>query len=545
MEGLERHRQHESCGFDPTRSPLGCPVLGGGLHGPWRAIAAGSRAQRDQRKPRFCHERSSDGPDSSRGSDSGRAAASTDRGDVAAHRCVLATTARRRPCPFRGVVPESASGGRGGRAWTCGERERGDRGRRDRAARSSPLERGRVSHPATTATVTTSEEGTLPLGSAIASRAGGQSRVPGVPIPDTEKVAVQTRDPGGGLVWGLRSFRTTEGQTCVQIGRVQSGLIGVIGEDGAAGNDHRFHPIAPSLSRADSCSQTDGNGNAFENVIQASLSVNGATGPWAFAPAPPGCGIGGPAERCRRADLRVVQYGLLGPDAISVTYLGDEGRLFTRPTTGSDGAYLIVERATNRLCRAMWDQSGCGRAAPAGYSFGPTLEAGLITAVRYRDGHVCRVPPPPPAGSPAVLQGSCPVIGYVAPDAARHITSAQVVAPVTVRKDPAHDVVDIKFTARVAVTNPNSYYEYTLPSQEGASSSCAETIGDTTADTNTRAGQHVVFKVPIKPNCTGILDGTVAYVPNVGPAGSGYPASGGSFGDTPSIVVGHFSVTVP
>lgn len=408
------------------------------------------------------------------------------------------------------------------------------------------LSTGSISRSGTTASATTSGTGALPRGSAIDSGTPGQSTVPGVPIPGTVKLVVKTRDPGGGLLWGLRAFRTTEGQTCVQIGRVQSGLIGVIGEDGVAANDHRFHPIAPNASRADFCSETDGNGNAFENVTQASLSTNGATGFWAFVSGPPGCGIGGLHDPCHRADLRIVQYGLLGPDAISITYLGDRGQLLTEPTTGSDGAYLIVERATNRLCRAMWDQSGCGHAAPAGYSFGPTLEAGLVTAVRYSAGHVCRVPPPPPAGSPAGSpQGNCPVVGYVEPAAARHVTQAMVTAPITARADSAKHVVDITFTARIAVTNDNSFYQYTLASRGGASSSCADTVGDTTANTKTRAGQRVVFKVPIKPNCTGMLDGAVAYVPNVGPAGSGYPITGGALGRTRSLVVGNFSVAIP
>ena len=59
--------------------------------------------------------------------------------------------------------------------------------------------------------------------------------------------------------------------TCLQVGRVQDGTIGVIGQDGASGKHHRFHPISPYAYTADSCSATDGHGAAFNN-----LSVQGA-----------------------------------------------------------------------------------------------------------------------------------------------------------------------------------------------------------------------------------------------------------------------------
>jgi hypothetical protein len=70
---------------------------------------------------------------------------------------------------------------------------------------------------------------------------------------------------------------------------------------------------------------------------------------------------------CPRGDLRDVYFGLLGPDARSVSYRGSNGALVTEPTVGADGAYLIV----------LPDAGGIG-----GESGGPTLGAGTTTPIR-------------------------------------------------------------------------------------------------------------------------------------------------------------------
>jgi hypothetical protein len=136
------------------------------------------------------------------------------------------------------------------------------------------------------------------------------------------------------------------------------------------------------------------------------------------------------------------------------------------------------------------------------------------------------------------------VVGYVAPGAG-HLTAALLAAPVTARKLPSRLVVDISFTAHVGVTNDNSYYEYTL--DPTGTPNCSDQTGDNTAGTVIRAGQRVVLQDHVKADCTGVLKGTVAYVPNVGPVGSGYPTSpGGSpTGQVRTIVVGHFSLAIP
>ncbi len=393
----------------------------------------------------------------------------------------------------------------------------------------------------------------LPVGSGIRSPSGVDSTDPGAAVLRTVRLQVQTGDPAGGLAWAMRDFQTTAGETCLQAGRFQDQTIGVIGQDGAWGNDHRFHPIDPNATAADFCAETDGNGHAFENVMQASETASGGAGlaELRFV----GCGIAGArhADPCRKADLRVLQYGLLGPDAVSITYLGPTGRSLTEPTTGPDGAYLIVERATRYACERTWSGSGCGReAAAGGLSAGSSLSAGLVTSVQYRDGRVCQVPAPPPASTPAgTPQRSCPPVGYQAP-LTGHPTAADLTAPVSARKLPGRLLVDIAFTARVAVTSENSYYEYTLTPTSTAPEGCSNDSGENTLQAFTggfspdpyiRAGQRVVLQDQIKAGCRGTLSGTVAYVPNIGPQGTEYPD--GFISQARSITVGHFSLTIP
>lgn len=51
-------------------------------------------------------------------------------------------------------------------------------------------------------------------------------------------------DPDGGPPWGVRTFRTTEGYLCAQVGRVVDRKVGLIGFDGA------FHELPPRANLA-------------------------------------------------------------------------------------------------------------------------------------------------------------------------------------------------------------------------------------------------------------------------------------------------------
>lgn len=300
---------------------------------------------------------------------------------------------------------------------------------------------------------------------------------PATPVGTARVVAVAP-DPHGGLLWGLREVHTARGQVCLQVGRLKDGTIGVLGRDGAWANDHLFHPISltGSPSGGLNCGGPDRNGNAWVNVV-AYDQVASAYG--SFLSRPRNHCLGSSATGrslqlhfglapCPRADHRALFYGLLGPDATSVTYQGIDGRLHTEPTSRTDGAYLIVEPQTKPLC--VFNQRR-GRCSASFESIGPLLQSGgAITAVSYRDGRACQLPIP---ASGEVRFASCPPVGYQPPPSPL-VTKTQIAARVTARVLPAERyctstgpntadcsqiVLSIAFTARVAATSPNSYYE--------------------------------------------------------------------------------------
>ncbi len=145
---------------------------------------------------------------------------------------------------------------------------------------------------------------------------------PTSPVPvGTSRIAAQAPDPQGGLRWGLRTIQTHRRQACVQIGRLQSGEIGALGKDGAFANDGRFHPIP--LDTNFPCGQTDAHGNLFLNVLKQGVPVSASFGKAAGCQIKPSRVGQRPAARlttCPAGDLRNVAYGVLGPDAVSITY---------------------------------------------------------------------------------------------------------------------------------------------------------------------------------------------------------------------------------
>lgn len=407
----------------------------------------------------------------------------------------------------------------------------------------------------------------LPLGTPAGPEKVDPNTFQGAAIPETVRIAAEAADPRGGLPWGLSTFQTTRGQTCLQVGRVQDGTIGVLGQDNAWGNDHRFHPIAPNAYTADSCSQTDRDGNVFNN-----LSIQGAI---ASADVPFGTGRQGGECRigeapsqypaCPSADLRDVDYGLLGPAAVSITYLDGRGHQITEPTSGRNGAYLLVRLPAPRPCHLL-SAGGRSCVSGGGRTSSPELQSGVITSVTYSDGHTCHLPAPTPAG---VQQASCPPVGYAAPRV-QHVTAAQTAAPITVRKLPAEHyctsgplrlapceehqtplqgergrlLVEISFTAHVAVTNGNSYYEYSLTYPSRSRRGCPGSGSSATTLANLRGGTRVVFQDQIPYRCAGVAHGTVAYVPATGAAGFGAGPSLAS-GHDGSVPVGLFSFRMP
>ena len=381
----------------------------------------------------------------------------------------------------------------------------------------------------------------------------------------TAHIAVRAPDPSGGASWALRTLQTGRRQACLQIGRLEHGQIGTLGQDGAYSNDGRFHPIP--LHDSFPCASTDANNNLFLNVLEGGVPANGNAGG----------GHGScSANTCPSQDLRNIAFGVLGPNAVSVTY-SLHGQTITEPT-GPDGAYIAVVPGTSKLCRVQRFGESCF--GGGGEQTTGTLQSGLITSVRYSNGRVCRLAVAGPLGSgrpanvvsasgtgtvpdivtvpypgtPAgAVASSCPAVGYTpTPYYIPHITEAQVAAPMTVRvltakrycykplafgsfqipcdhgvphgykpdtpgASPSIALVDISFSARLAADNHHSVYEFSYGRASG-SAKCTLNTGGASATTELpiRAGQRVTIQDD-QEVCPGTYTGLVTYQPNGGP----------------------------
>jgi hypothetical protein len=410
------------------------------------------------------------------------------------------------------------------------------------------LHHGHPRHGSPATTVLTPSAAVLPIGVPAGPSGPQKEATVGSIEQRTLKLAATARDIHKGLPWGLEAFQTTNGQTCVLAGREQSGRVGVIGVDGAFKNDGRFHPFTPyTLSQY--CGQTDRNNSAFINVSDPTTAASGNDQDIVHEGCQPSpvSGRSARAQRCPAADVRQLEYGLLGPDAKSITSTAG-GRTITTPT-GPGGAYIVVGPRAERS---------------SGVTVSSQLVPGMVTAVTYRDGSTCR---PRPVVVRRHDSLECPPVGYLAP---RHapVTAAEVRAPVTATLTTARrwcangsghyiacDVTvpsgyrAIPFTAgtvllrwswvaRVAGSGSNAGYEYAIkggpPCGGGESSS-----GPIPA----RRGERIVQQSLGSFACTQRETISVEYRVNVGPGGPGF-ASPPNPGHDGQPLVGSTTITV-
>jgi hypothetical protein len=188
----------------------------------------------------------------------------------------------------------------------------------------------------------------------------------GVPIPGgSELLPLRTPDPAGGLPWGMRIVRTTRGYLCVQIARVQDGMLGELGIDGAFHDDGRFHPLP-----------VDALGARLAFGVNCELSGRSGFAA-AIAGLPPSAASNTSAD-VSRASLREISFGLLGEHARKIAYRSEDGVKTTEVLPGL-GAYLIVQRATHGGQLGEASESS----APAGDPVDPD---GTLTAITYSYG---------------------------------------------------------------------------------------------------------------------------------------------------------------
>ena len=426
--------------------------------------------------------------------------------------------------------------------------------------------------------------GLVATGSALAAsgvfRTGTPVGTPVAAIPDAYEGAVipgsvqllplRVADPDGGPPWGLRVLKTTRGLTCVQFGRVVAGRLGVLGQDGAFGDDGAFHPFSSDFLDGVGCGTDDARGDAFVNEQFHGTPASALARDQQHTSG--GCYTSSSRRRdCPPTVLRDVYFGLLGPDAVSITRTATGGAGMI-PTTGSEGAYLIVlaHRKTQCAPGALF----CTRDESFSTGGPELVPYEVIRAVDYRGGRSCGVPAP--AQRRAESMSICPAVGYVAAPG-RHVTASQLASRVSAHAEPANHycakagetvpcdgrvapgdrridmrlgppelLLVVEFTARAAVTNFDSHYEINTreplaPGNPKCPGAGASQFGPT--QTNLRAGQRVRYTEFVDRACPGLVRITVGYVTVDGPSGA-EPVPGLP-GQSAEIPVGEATLAIP
>lgn len=211
----------------------------------------------------------------------------------------------------------------------------------------------------------------------------------GLPVPGTPNhVLFRAKDPAGGLEWGMRVLHTTRGQVCLQVARLWDGQLGLLGVDGAYGDDGRFHPLP-----ADVLPPGYGGSEAQDDCVHAGRTLIDEDAsadrsavrllPGEFPP---------PGQRPKlppTSDLRTLAYGVLGPHAVSVTVRTPSGES-TVPVTGPDGAFLVVEPAGYTKSPSTVGGGASGEATARSVEVTPPViprsHDTVVTAVTFRFG---------------------------------------------------------------------------------------------------------------------------------------------------------------
>jgi hypothetical protein len=262
---------------------------------------------------------------------------------------------------------------------------------------------------------------------------------------------VATPDPHGGPPWGLRVFSTTRGVGCIQVGRLLDGRIGALGQNGAFGNDGRFHELPPRSVSPLTCVALDANGRIFNNVSKGDALANAWPGRETCVPS-----IASPAEKgfvggktCPQSDERDLFYGLLGPYAKSITFT-IHGAHKTVATVGPEGAYLIVADAP---ANQLYNTAGSGTTDVVPVD-------GPITEIHYHDGSTCHLTARSWIGGASACTPTLRVpVGYA--PVGQPPTRAQIATPVHVdlirdRKGTYEAI--IRFRSRIAVNSDRAVY---------------------------------------------------------------------------------------
>jgi hypothetical protein len=317
-----------------------------------------------------------------------------------------------------------------------------------------------------------------------------------------QPLAISVPDPGGGLPWGMRIVRTTRGLLCPQVGRLLDGRLGVLGQDGEFNDDGLFHELPASVLEPSTCIAP----GVWTILSDIGVPAAGAlkdypppcVAPWARtrASSPPSCPAG---------DERLVGFGVLGPHAVSVSYMV-EGHPYTVATAGRLGAYLIVLRVPAKLqhnAPTLGGKNGLIGGFPIGAGKGD-----VVSRLEFRfDGRLCQTgfdrQPDGPPQCRSQIAGKAVLIPKI-PRGLHTPVSLQT------RRVAGGFDLQVTFAAPAAVRNASVAYgvQVTRPS----SRACGRGgVWGQSIERDIARGQtlHVSEFVPQPPGCHGVVKGQV------------------------------------
>jgi hypothetical protein len=311
----------------------------------------------------------------------------------------------------------------------------------------------------------------------------------GVPAPGSAQLlTLRVADPEGGPPWGMRVVRTTRGEVCLQIARVLGTQLGALGIDGEFHDDGRFHPISANALPADVFQ-----GHAFDTML-GNANTNCLLAKEAAVSRHIGIdrGAGPNPQHLRRPidELRNLYFGLLGPQALSITYKSGR-QLRTLPVLPGLGAYLII----GRTHRHQQIESGDSELGTEG-DLGP---APPLTAITYRiAGEVCERVQNDPFAPPTHVESPCPAPHFPRSGPPKY---RNLHVPVHLRLNTRGRLVisaRVTFVAPFAVTSARQHYVLEIPMAESCPGNRRGATGgslETTAQ-NVKAGAVVAFTLP-------------------------------------------------
>ncbi len=361
---------------------------------------------------------------------------------------------------------------------------------------------------------------------------------------------ISVPDPHGGLPWGMRVLSTTRDVGCLQVGRLLDGRLVALGQDGAFDNDGHAHelPLSTNVEWLN-CSFVDGHGRIFDSVTIKSQAASAAPGvhcepPGTYAPSHHAA-----FSTCPLADERNLYYGMLGPDATSLTYSAG-GRSHTVATVGPDGAYLIVTPGTTH----RYSGEAGSRERAGLYVSDEVPVYSPITAIHYGGGATCHLVTAerwiygPRACAPPLAEP----FGWVQIGVPTHAQLATPIHATLIRDAEGRRAIRVRFTSRVAISSLRGQYQLEWhepgmapeayaagPIDEGASASYSGLIPQgrniTAGQTLTKTLDQNRFGPRLAP---GITTGSVILDYATGPLIQAEE-------DTAKIPVGTFKIRVP